>query len=62
MEIIFKKIYFIEVLLTYNVVLMSAVQQSDSVIHIYIYIYSFSYCFPLWFIAVMYNPLRCHGL
>ena len=47
METIFKKIYFIEVLLTYNVVLISAVQQSDSVIHIYIY--SFSYCFPLWF-------------
>ena len=41
METIFKKIYFIEVLLTYNVVLISAVQQSDSVIHIYIYILFF---------------------
>ena len=36
--------------LIYNVVLISAVQQSDSVIHIYIYII-FSYSFPLWFIT-----------
>ena len=40
----------IEVQLIYNVVLISAVQQCDSVIHIYIYIYSFLYSFPLWFI------------
>ena len=42
-------IYFTEVQLIHNVVLISAVQQSDSVIHIYIYIYihSFSYSFPL---------------
>ena len=30
---------FIEVYLIYNVVLVSAVQQSDSLIHIYIYIF-----------------------
>ena len=40
-------IYFIEVELIYNVVLISAVQQSDSVIHIY----SLSDSFPLWFIT-----------
>ena len=34
--------FFIEIQLIYNVVLISAVQQSDSVIH------SFSYSFPLW--------------
>ena len=38
---------FIEVWLIYYVVLTSAVQQSDSAIHIY----SFSYSFPLWFIT-----------
>ena len=37
---------FIEVYLIYNV-LISAIQQSDSVVHIY----SFSYSFPLWFIT-----------
>ena len=31
----FKKIYFTDVYLIYNVVLISTVQQSDSVIHIY---------------------------
>ena len=41
--------FFIEVWLIYNVVLISAVQQSDSVIHIYIH--SFLYSFPLWFIT-----------
>ena len=35
------KIYFIEVELIYNV-LISAVQQNDSVIHIYIYSFSYS--------------------
>ena len=44
-------IYFIEVYLIYNVVLISTIQQSDSVIHIYIYTYPFSYSFPLWFIT-----------
>ena len=29
-------LYFIDVWLTYNVVLISSVQQSDSVIHIYV--------------------------
>ena len=33
----FPKIYFIEVSLFYSVVLISAVQKSDSVIHVYIY-------------------------
>ena len=37
----------IEVELIYDVVLISAVQQSDSVIQTY----SFSYSFPLWFIT-----------
>ena len=40
-------LFFIEVYLIYSVVLSSAVQQSDSVIHIY----PFSYSFPLWFIT-----------
>ena len=40
-------LHFIEVQLIYNV-LISAVQQSDSVIHMYIF---FSYSFPLWFIT-----------
>ena len=46
----FKKInlIFTEVQLIYNVVLISAVQQSDSVIHIYIIFLKYS--FPLWFI------------
>ena len=35
------KIYFIEGLLIYNVVLISAVQQSDSVIHIYTFFFIF---------------------
>ena len=38
-------IYFTEVQLIHNVVLISAVQQSDSVIHIYIYIYTFFFIF-----------------
>ena len=37
--------FLIELQLIYNVVLISAVQQRDSVMHIY----SFSYSFPLWF-------------
>ena len=43
----FLKMYFIKVQLIFSV-LLSAVQQSDSVIHIYIQ--SFSYSFSLWFI------------
>ena len=44
--------FFSDVELVYNVGwLVSGVQQSDSVIHIYIYIYTlFLYYFPLWFI------------
>ena len=38
-----KRIFFIGLLLIYNVVLVSGIQQSDS----YIYIYSFSDSFPL---------------
>ena len=38
-------LFLIEVQLIYNVVLIAAVQQSDSVIHIYIYTHSFSYSF-----------------
>ena len=45
----FFDLFFVEVYLIYGVVLISAVRQSDSVIHIYI-IYSFLYSFPLWFI------------
>ena len=42
----FKFYFFIEVQLNYSVVLITAVQQSDSVIHIF-----FSYSFPLRFIT-----------
>ena len=42
-----KKFYFVEIQLIYNILLISDVQQSNSVI----YIYSFSYSFPLWFIT-----------
>ena len=63
------KIYFIEVQLIYSVVLISAVQQSDSVIHIYIYIlfhYGLSqdtefpvlYSRTLLFIPPIYNSLH----
>ena len=38
-------LYFIEVYLIYNVVLVSAVQQSDSVIYLYIFSYAFCYGF-----------------
>ena len=38
--------FFIEVLLIYNVVLVSDTQQSDSVKHIYIYFFSFFSCHP----------------
>ena len=41
-------IFLIEVQLIYNVVLMSAVQERDSVIHIYTFFFLDS--FPLWFI------------
>ena len=41
----FLKMYFLEVKLSYNVVLVYAVQQSDSLLHIHVY--SFSYSFPL---------------
>ena len=41
--------YFIEVYLIYNVVLISAVQQSGSFIHLDTY--SSSQPFPLWFIT-----------
>ena len=41
------KLLKIEIRLVYNVVLISGIQQSDSVIHIYIYISSFSDSFPL---------------
>ena len=40
-------VYFIGVQLIYNIVLVSAVQQSDSGIYI---MHSFSYSFPLWLI------------
>ena len=39
----------------YSVVLISAVQQVDSVIHIHVY--SFSYSFTLWFIIEYHPPL-----
>ena len=41
-----KKIYFMEVQLIYNVVLISTVHQSDLVIHIFFFIF-----FSLWFIT-----------
>ena len=50
---IFLKIYFIEVSLIYNVVLISTVPPSDSVVHIYTH--SFSYSF---FIVVYHRILN----
>ena len=46
--------YFIEVQLIHSTVCISAVQQSDSVIHTHMY--SFSYSFPLWFITGYWIP------
>ena len=43
-----KKNYFVEVYLIYNVVLVSAIMQSDSVIHIHLV---FFHPFPLRFIT-----------
>ena len=47
--------YFIEVQLIYSVVLISGVQQSNSVIHTHTHTHThthcFSYSFPLWFIS-----------
>ena len=41
---------YLGIQLIYNVVLITAVQQSDSVINIYIFfIYTFLILFPLWF-------------
>ena len=37
--------FLIKVYLMYNVVLISAVQQNNSVIHIYSFLYSFPLCF-----------------
>ena len=43
--------FFIEIELIYNIVLVSSIQQSDSVIHINVYIYIlFKNYFPLQFI------------
>ena len=42
-----KKFFLIEVQQIYNVVFISALQQIDSVTHVYI----FSYSLPLWFIT-----------
>ena len=39
------KFYFIEVYLTYNVVLISTVQQRDSVVYIHTYIYTYFFIF-----------------
>ena len=39
--ILFLKIYFIQVWLAYNVVLVSTVQQSDSVVNIYVFCFLF---------------------
>ena len=41
--------FLIEIHLIYNIVFISGVQESDSVI--YTYMYSFSYSFSLWFIT-----------
>ena len=46
------KIYFIQVYLIYNVVLISAVSQSDSVIYIHIYIHTHIYIHILFFILL----------
>ena len=43
--------FFIEIQLVYNILLISAVQQGDSVVHAYIYIYILCIFFPPWFIT-----------
>ena len=47
----FLKIHFIEVESIYNVVLISAVQKSDSVIHACVHIYVYINSFPWWLIT-----------
>ena len=49
---------FIEVELIYNVVLMSAVRQSDSVIHIYIYAFFFVFFFTMAYLRILNMVLR----
>ena len=49
----FLKIYFIGVELIYSVLLISAVQQGDSVFYIYIYIYIYIYMFFFIFFSIM---------
>ena len=51
-------VYFIEVYLIYSGVLIFAVQQSDSVIHIYIYLYIYIYTHILIHILFHYGLFR----
>ena len=44
---LFFKIYFIKVQLTYNAVLVSGAQQSDSAIYVHIYSYIYIYIYTL---------------
>ena len=45
------KIFFILLKYSWFTVLIFAIQQTDSVIHVYIHTHIFSYSFPLWFIT-----------
>ena len=56
---VFKKNYFIEVYLIYNVVLISAVEQSDSVIHIYIILFHYSLSQQTEFSSLGYTVRAC---
>ena len=51
--------FFIEVQLIYRVVLIIALQQNDSVMHIYIYIYSFFRFFPIIVYYKILNIVPC---
>ena len=49
----FLNLFSIEVELIYNVVLVSRVQQSDSVLYIYIYIYTHTHTHSFSFFSIM---------
>ena len=54
----FHFIYLIEVQLIYHVVLVSGIQESDSVLHVYIYIYIYIFFFRYFSIIGYYKILN----
>ena len=54
----FKKFYFIDVYLIYNVVLISAIQQCDSVTHTYIYTFFFIFFSIMVYLRIL-NIVPC---